>query len=295
MKITVLGLGLMGQPIAERLQHCGHDVVAWNRSSDRLETAKEAGLEVEADLIKAMRVADVICLTLSDAPAIREVLLQRRVSAELAGKLVLQMGTVAPEESREIGAAVEAASGGYLEAPVLGSIPQARSGNLIVMAGGSDENYQRGLLLLRCLGKQVQHVGFLGQAAAMKLAMNQLIASLTAGFSLSLGLVRSEGIDVEVFMELLRESALYAPTFDKKLSKMLEHDYANPNFPLKHLIKDLALFQQVAEKSGIDAGLPKAMLRVFEKGRSNGHAEDDYSSLYEAINPEMDMGVDQGC
>jgi 3-hydroxyisobutyrate dehydrogenase-like beta-hydroxyacid dehydrogenase len=295
MKIAILGMGLMGVPMGLKLRECGHDVLGWNRSDAPLQQASQAGLSTEPGLAEAIAFAQVVILTLSDAQAVESVLLSGDLDTQLQGKLILQMGTIAPEESREIARRVEAMGAGYLEAPVLGSIPEARSGNLIIMAGGPEALYQQSLLLLRCLGKQVQLIGSVGQGAAMKLAMNQLIASLTAGFSLSLGLVRAEGVEVEQFMTLLRESALYAATFDKKLSKMLEHSYANPNFPLKHLIKDVALFQRVAEHSGIDSSLPQAMLQVFEKGRAAGYADEDYSALYEAINPGFDMGVDEGC
>ena len=100
---------------------------------------------------------------------------------------------------------------------------------------------------------------------------------------------------MEKFMRLLRESALYAPTFDKKLGKMLEHDYANPNFPLKHLIKDVSLFRQVAEQHGLDNALSGAMLQIFERGLGAGYGEDDYSALFEAINSGIDLAVDEGC
>ncbi len=295
MKITLLGLGLMGRPIALRLVHCGHDVVAWNRSPEPLERAAEAGLSTEADLARAVEQSEVIILTLSDATAIESVLFDPALVPLLQGKTLLQMGTIAPNESRAIAKRVSEAGAEYLEAPVLGSIPEARSGQLIVMAAGAEPAYQHCLLMLRCLGKDVELIGSVGQAAAMKLAMNQLIAALTAGFSQSLGLIRAEGVDVDQFMGLLRESALYAPTFDKKLQKFIEHDYSHPNFPLKHLIKDLGLFKQVAEDSGIDAAISDAMLSVFLKGQQAGYGNEDYSSLYEAINPGFDAETDTGC
>jgi 3-hydroxyisobutyrate dehydrogenase-like beta-hydroxyacid dehydrogenase len=177
----------------------------------------------------------------------------------------------------------------------LGSLPEARSGQLIIMAAGSEPVYQHCLLMLRCLGKEVEYIGSLGQGAATKLAMNQLIAALTAGFSQSLGLIRAEGVEVELFMKLLRESALYAPTFDKKLQKFIDHDYSNPNFPLKHLIKDTGLFKRVAEDAGINATIIEAMLKVFLAGKEAGYGEEDYSSLYEAINPGFDAETDIGC
>ena len=295
MKITLLGLGLMGQPVALRLLQCGHDLVVWNRSPEPLQRAAEAGLSAVPELDSAIEQGEIILLMLSDAAAIEAVLFSPQIVRQLNGKTVLQMGTIAPSESRAIGHRVTEAGAVYMEAPVLGSIPEALSGQLIVMAAGPETVFQHCLLMLRCLGKEVEHVGAVGQAAAMKLAMNQLIASLTAGFSQSLGLIRAEGVDVEQFMSLLRESALYAPTFDKKLKKYLDHDYSHANFPLKHLIKDTGLFQQVAEEAGIDASIAKAMLAVFLRGQEAGYGEEDYSSLYEAINPGFDAETDIGC
>ena len=86
---------------------------------------------------------------------------------------------------------------------------------------------------------------------AAKLALNQLIASLTHAFSLSLHLVQHAGVDVEAFMGLLRSSALYAPTVDKKLDRELAGDDANPNFPTAHLRKDLGLFLAAAQGAGL--------------------------------------------
>lgn len=287
MKIAQLGLGLMGVPIALRLQQQGFDITGWNRGETALIAARESGLAVNHDLDATLQSTDLLILTLSDRQAIEAVLFPSDHNLSLAGKLILQMGTIGPEESRQIAKRCAGAGADYLEAPVLGSIPEARSGSLIIMAGGSEADFQRALPLLNALGEAPELVGQVGQGAALKLAMNQLIASLTTGFSLSLGLVRSEGLDVDRFMNLLRSSALYAPTFDKKLGKMLTHDYANPNFPLKHLIKDVALFRRVAEENGIDASVPAAQLDLFQQGEEAGLGDQDYSSLYEVVNSSV--------
>ncbi|MES9859635.1 MAG: NAD(P)-dependent oxidoreductase, partial [Candidatus Thiodiazotropha sp. 4PDIVS1] len=234
MKVTLLGLGLMGLPIAHRLVQRGHEVTAWNRSKERLQVAADEGIGIQPDLAQAVADNELLLLTLSDASAIEAVLFSTEVETQLKGKTVLQMGTISPDESRALADRIQVVGGDYLEAPVLGSIPEAKNGELIVMAAGSETAYHHCLLLLRGLGKEVDLVGSVGQAAAMKLAMNQLIAALTVGFAQSLGLVRAEGVDVELFMKLLRESSLYAATFDKKLQKYIEHDYSNANFPLKH-------------------------------------------------------------
>ena len=111
-----------------------------------------------------------------------------------------------------------------------------------------DASSSRAWPVIQALGQNIQVMGGVGAGAATKLAMNQLIGSLTVGFSTSLALLRKNGVDCETdsrFMSILRDSALYAPTFDKKLQRMLDRDYANPNFPTKHLLKDIKLFTQV--------------------------------------------------
>jgi 3-hydroxyisobutyrate dehydrogenase-like beta-hydroxyacid dehydrogenase len=285
----------MGLPIAHRLGQRGHEVTAWNRSEQRLELAASEGIDIEPNLALAVKNSEVLLLTLSDVKAIKTVLFSSELKEQLTEKIVLQMGTISPNESRDLAQGVKALGGDYLEAPVLGSTPEARSGELIVMAAGPESVYHRCLLLLRGLGKEVDLVGNIGQAAAMKLAMNQLIAALTIGFAQSLGLVKAEGVDVTLFMKLLRESALYATTFDKKLRKYLEHDYHQANFPLKHLLKDITLFKEVATAAGMNAEVASATLNVLISAQQAGYEDDDYSVLYEAINPGFDAETDTGC
>jgi len=124
------------------------------------------------------------------------------------------------------------------------------------------------------------HLGEVGTAMAAKLALNQLIASLTHAFSLSLHLVQRSGVEVEAFMDLLRGSALYAPTFDKKLERELKGDYSNPNFPTAHLRKDLALFQAAAQASGLDAQGLEGLLELLKNATPAGLDPLDYCALH---------------
>lgn len=284
-RFTIFGMGLMGRAIAKRLTGKRLEVSGWNRPGKNAEEAMGQGINVTGDLAKAIADGDCLILMLSDFSAIRACFDDRE---ELGGKLVIQMGTIAPQESRQLEQLFTACGARYIEAPVLGSIPEALNGSLIIMAGGSSENFETALPVLELLGGESDAgprlIGAVGQGAAMKLAMNQLIGTLTAGFSMSLGMVRSEGIDIEQFMELLRNSALYAPTYDKKLGKMLNHDYANPNFPLRHLLKDMRLFRESATILGIDATLLEPLEKLLEKGCEESMAELDYSALYEVVN-----------
>jgi 3-hydroxyisobutyrate dehydrogenase len=285
MKLAVIGIGLLGREIALRLQSRPFSVSAWNRSPDKAEALASQGIQPVATVAAALDQTDAALMLLSDAAAIRAVLwpTDGTEPPALADRLLIQMGTIAPNESRALARDVERAGGQYLEAPVLGSLPEAREGRLIVMAGGDLDLYQRCLPIFEALSTQPQRIGEVGQGAALKLAMNQLISGLTATFAYSLGLVRDEGIDVDQFMGLLRQSALYAPTFDKKLEKYLNHDYGQANFPLKHLRKDLGLFRRVAEQSSLHTAPLIALEAILEQAIGQGQGDLDYSALYDVL------------
>lgn len=283
MKIAVLGLGLMGGAVALRLKEKDLDVVGWNRGPEKARDLAARGLTTVASAREAIEQAQFVVLMLSDTAAIMETLFTAGTNGGIRDRVILQMGTIAPTQSRDLAQRVEAGGGEYLEVPVLGSLPEARDGRLILMAGGEPALFERCLPMLGALGQDPRLIGDVGQGAALKLAMNQLIAGLTSCFSLSLGLVRAEGIDVAQFMELLRGSALYAPTFDKKLDKYLSHDYGTANFPLKHLLKDVRLFRDVGESAGMDTALITAVEAACVRAGDRGYAEQDYSALYEAL------------
>lgn len=281
--VSVLGTGLLGAPIALRLASTGLDVTVWNRTASKARELGEAGLEVAETAAAALLASPVSILMLSDAPAIREVLFSSESRAALAGRTVVQMGTIGPDESRVFAAEVASAGGEWVEAPVLGSIPQADSGTLQVMVGGTSEQLERLEPLLSALGRDVRLVGEVGKAAALKLALNQLIGSLTAAFATSLAYVRAEGIPPELFMEVLRPSALYAPTFDKKLGRMLEGEYSNPTFPLRLLRKDVGLFRRAALEADLSPVVAEAVLAVVDAAVERDLADADYSALMEGI------------
>jgi len=285
MNITVLGTGLMGAPLAERLASQGHSVTVWNRHAARAMALQD--VSVASGLADAVSDAELLLLALSDFDAINAVLFEPGVESQLAGLTVLQMGTIAPSQSRTLEKDLKALGADYLEAPVLGSIPEAKAGTLIVMVGGERALFDRWLPVMQALGPKPTYIGVAGQAAALKLALNQMIAGLTASFALSLGLVRQAGIDVEQFMGILRDSALYAPTFDKKLQRMQQRDYAGPNFPVRHLLKDVNLFLDAAGEVGLDAGLLLALRELLVDTESRGLQDEDYSALYESIDPVM--------
>ncbi|MBZ8182100.1 NAD(P)-dependent oxidoreductase [Oscillatoria salina] len=286
MKVGVIGTGLMGEAMVERLLAQNLAVMAYNRTKSKLTSLQKAGAEVADTPREAIKGSDCTILMLADAEAIAQVIFSEETVTSLRDRTIIQMGTIAPAQSRDIQAKVVAAGGNYLEAPVLGSIPQVKSGELLVMVGASESQYQQWLQLLQHFGEEPMLIGSVGKAAALKLALNQLIAALTTGFALSLGLIQREEVDVEQFMQILRSSALYAPTFDKKLSRMEARNFADPNFPTKHLLKDINLFLEQAQLDNLDITGLEGVQQIVTKAMQMGLQEEDYSSVYNAIAPQ---------
>ncbi|MFO0773674.1 MAG: NAD(P)-dependent oxidoreductase [Nitrospiraceae bacterium] len=289
MSVAIVGTGLMGRAVAERLKSCGYEVVAYNRTREKAEPLTRQGIAVVGTVAEAVTSAQVVLLLLSDAAAIRAVLAADGVAAGLRGRLIVQMGTISPNESREIEQQIHAAGGEYIEAPVLGSIAEAKKGTLLVMIGGSAERFARLTPVLNHLCDAPVLVGSVGQAAAMKLALNQLIASHIAAFSLSLALLQRSGVSVEIFRELLAKSTLAPPMFEKKYPRIASHDYANPNFSVRMLLKDVRLVHEAAEQAGVDARSLDGIAPLLERGIALGYGDQDYAALYEAVASAPDV------
>ena len=276
--VAVLGTGLLGTAIATRLLEQGLHVHVWNRDPSRIVSLVEKGATAIDDLGQAAQDDRVLITVLRDGAATASVI---GAVGALPGSTVIPMGTMGVEESRKLATQVANQGGQYLEAPVLGSKPQALNGTLLVMAGGEAQVFKQQQPLLAHLCQDPLLVGPVGSGAATKLALNQLIASLTHSFSLSLQLIQRAGVPVETFMAILRPSALYAPTFDKKLQRMLDHTYADPNFSTALLRKDLRLFLEEATTAGLqDQGL-SGLLSLLEQAKDTELDEQDYCALHE--------------
>ena len=285
MKVSVLGAGLMGSPFSLRLLGEGHEVTVYNRSSDKLTHLISKGANITTNPFDAIANSKIIIMMLSGYSAITEVLFSTPI--DMKDKLFVQMGTISPNESRELFARISRLGAKYIEAPVLGSIPEALSGKLIVMVGGSLDDFNYVVPILDCLGENPILIGDVGTATALKLAMNQLIAALTTAFSLSLGFCMRNGVDTEIYMDVVRKSALYAQTYDKKLKKYLERNFDGANFSAKHLNKDVNLFLADAESLGMDCSSLQGIAKITTQAIKQGLGDKDYSAIYEIINPEV--------
>jgi 3-hydroxyisobutyrate dehydrogenase len=290
MRVALLGTGILGRAVAERLQASGHVVSVYNRTPAHAETLRARGVSVAASPAEALRASDCALLCLADAAAIRSVLFTDETRSALRDRTIIQMGTIGPDESRDLATAVDADGGDYLEAPVLGSAPEAKSGALLIMVGARTGQMRRWDPLLRALCREPLLVGPVGQAAALKLALNQLIAAETSAFALSLALIQRTQVPLDAFMTVLKQSALFAPTFDKKLPRMRERRYEDPNFSTRHLLKDVDLVRTTAHRHGVRAEALEGIRVLLEQAIRNGYGDLDYSALYEVLIPQKSAG-----
>lgn len=289
-RIGVLGIGVMGNALCERLASQNYRVTAFNRSKrEEHGDLTLSGINVVYDVTKAVDDSDVVFLTLSDAAAIRGLLHELQVASS-AGKIFIQMGTIAPQESVAIGATIERLGSKYLEVPVMGSAAETKAGTLIAMVGGELALFERVEPILRALTSSTAFTGEVGSAAALKLAMNQLTAALTSAFSLSLAFCIENGVDVDVFMSTLRNSALYAKAYDKKLAKYLSRDFGNASFSPKHLLKDVSLFIAGARDCNLETSAVEGLERIVARAVASDLSHLDYSSIYNVIHPAKSDG-----
>ncbi len=268
MRIAILGLGIIGQAWADNLRADGHEVRAWNRTP-------RGGPGAVADPAEAARGADSVLVVVADPPAVDAVM--GRIGPALApGQVVIQCSTVDPSCNRRAGAVAEARGARFLEAPFTGSKPAALARQTVFYVGGEAAALEAARPTLARLAKAILHIGPVGAASALKLAMNLNIAAVAQALCESLTLARAAGISDDTFFEALKLNASRSGVVDLKESKLRGRDWA-PQFSIKHMNKDLALARAEAEGKGL-ALLP-LLSSIYARGMAAGWSEDDYISL----------------
>lgn len=282
MNIAFLGTGILGFPMAVRLAEYGHQVTAFNRTLSKAAPLKDSGITIASSPAEAIQTAECIILVLTDRAAIDQILFGDE--NDLTDKTVIQMSTISPRDSVDLQKKVYHLGGEYFECPVLGSRNEAANGSLILLVGSTPEKFNIWSDFLTVFGPQPRHIGEVGKAAALKLSLNYIIAAHAVNFSTALGMIEKNDVDTEIFMDILRESSLYAPMVDKKLTNWLQRSYDQPNFPAKHLLKDIRLIAEELQKKGIKDNMIVQIEKLYASACDQGLGDKDYSVVYNIIN-----------
>jgi 3-hydroxyisobutyrate dehydrogenase-like beta-hydroxyacid dehydrogenase len=275
MDISVLGLGLMGRPIARGLIAAGHVVRGWNRS--RLPDELTRDLSLVATIALAAQ-SQVCVLMLSDSNAVDAVLEQLEPHLT-AGQLVIDMGTSDPRRSQAHAVRLAAKNIGWVDAPVSGGPEGAASRTLTIMAGGTDADFTRAKPLLEAIGKNVTHVGGPGAGHIVKI-INQLIVGLTMeAVAEALTLAEKSGIDPRLVQQALAGGFADSRLLQLHGTRMIQRAYV-PGGKAATQVKDLKLAASLADSVSLALPHLKSTLALYQELVSRGDGELDHSAVH---------------
>jgi 3-hydroxyisobutyrate dehydrogenase-like beta-hydroxyacid dehydrogenase len=275
--VAIIGLGLMGRPMARTLIRAGFDVHGWNRS--RVAEALAAGIPLARTLDDVAR-AEICLMMLADSAAVDSVLPNLEPHLQ-AGHLVLDMGSSDPFRSRAHAAQLASRHIGWVDAPVSGGPEGAAAGTLAIMAGGTPEDFARAQPVLEALGS-VTHVGGPGTGHAVK-TINQLIVGLTIeAVAEALTLAEKSGLDPRLVQQALRGGFADSRVLQIHGTRMIERAYV-PGGRAAIQLKDLRLALNLASRAGVRLPHLESVTERYECLVAGGDGDLDQSALHRLL------------
>ena len=280
-RIAFCGLGRMGTPMATRLMEAGHELRVWNRDRSKAEPLSAKGATVAASPREAAQGCEVLITMLADPAALEEVVFGKDGLAEAltTDMTLLEMSTVGPETVHKL---VERLKGRatVLDAPVRGSIPQATSGQLRILVGGSAETFAKVAPVLSVMG-QPALMGEAGAGAAVKLLLNAALLDLSVALGEIMSLADGLGVDQKTALDELGQTAL-GPLVNM-VRPHLESDNYTPNFALALARKDLSLVNEAARQVNRQLPLNEAALHSLEAAEKAGFDQQNFTAVVKFI------------
>ncbi|HRZ57091.1 MAG TPA: NAD(P)-dependent oxidoreductase [Candidatus Paceibacterota bacterium] len=277
-RIGVIGLGLMGTALTERLLDHGYGVAVWNRTREKAAPLIAKGAQwSDSPLADCRRV--IISLFTSEVVA--EVLQQMDAGLQ-PGQIIVDTTTGEPEQTAALGKRLAARGVRYLDAPISGSSKQTRDGEATVIAGGDRATFDACADLWRVIGAKVFHVGPCGSAAQMKLISNLVLGLNRAVLAEGLAFAEALGVAPAAALEVLKGSNAYSRAMDVKGRKLVERDYTVQAKLSQHL-KDVRLMLQAARAAGLPLPLTQTHGRLLDQAETAGLGELDNSAILEVL------------
>jgi len=276
--IGVIGLGLMGTAMTERLLEFGYAPRIWNRTPDKATPLTTLGAVWSENPIAE---CDRVLISLYSSDVVESVLSERLASLR-PGQIIIDTTTSDPEHSLQRGRELAARGVCYLDAPISGSSEQTRRGEATVLVGGDRSAWDACDDLWKILGKNVFHVGDCGAAARMKLVTNLVLGLNRAALAEGLAFAETLGIDSESALEVLRGSAAYSRQMDTKGRKMTRSDFSVQARLSQHL-RDVRLMLQLANTNGLNLALAEIHKTLLERAESMGLGELDNSAIVQVM------------
>ena len=287
MHIAFNGLGTMGSGMAARLVGAGFPVAVYNRSPKPAEQLAQAGARVAATPAAAARDADVVITMVADDGASRDVWTgpQGALNTVRRGAVLIDCSTISPEWVRELAALAESRGCPLLDAPVTGSRPQARNGELLFLVGGDAAVLESVRPVFQPMSRGVLHLGANGAGATMKLINNFVCGVQAAGLAEALAWIERSGLEKAAAVSILTAGAPGSPLV-KALAERMSAGACETNFRLDLMAKDLAYAAREARRAGVDLATGAAALRRFEDAARKGLGGRDLSAVIDPLRGE---------
>jgi 3-hydroxyisobutyrate dehydrogenase-like beta-hydroxyacid dehydrogenase len=275
--IAFLGTGQMGEPMARRLLDSGNELVVWNRTPAKADELVAAGAQRAETPAEAVEKAEVAITMVASPEAVKDVLFgsEGAASRMAEGATLIEMSTIGREALLAIGSRLSTGIR-VLDAPVLGSIPQATDGSLQVFVGGDEATFDAHRELLSVFGTP-RYMGPLGAGAAMKLVVNSILGAVMSSLGEALALGDAFGLSERSVLDALEGSPV-GVTVKRKRSSIETDTYA-PSFKLSLAVKDLDLVEAAAQKEGLNFKLAPGAKTWYEAADEAGLGDCDYSAV----------------
>lgn len=287
-QVAVLGLGAMGSRMAINLAKAGHDVTVWNRTTERaVDLAAAHDMSVATTPSAAALEADIVVSMVADDDAARSVWLHAETGALSSmgnDAIAIESSTLTPDAVRELATAANARGLAFIEAPVVGSRPQAEAGALFTLLGGDAAVIERAQTIIDVNAGNSKRVGEVGDAAVMKLAINGLFAAQVAAYAEVAGFLEKSPLDTAGAMATLAALPLTSPGLQRIVGLIAERQY-EPNFPVHLVAKDLAYLAATGDAASAELPMMATAGEVFARGATGPLGALDISgiaSLYQA-------------
>lgn len=277
MRIALFGLGIIGPIWARHWQADGHDVRVWNR------TPKPDVAGWTADACAAAQDAELVAITVADGPAALGIV-ERIAPVLRPGVVVANHSTIGVDETRLLAERVRATGAVFLDLPFVGSKPAAEKRQHVFYLGDDDGSFARVEPAYRAIAKVVLPIGGVGQAMALKLGLNLLVAGSYQALAESLHLVRVAGLDTECFFAVLDQHVCRSGLTELKRPLLTSGDYA-PQFSVRNLHKDLRLALGMAAGFGQELPMARSVAASYAEAEGRGMGERDFAALIEVLTP----------
>ncbi len=288
-KIGFIGMGIMGQPMSRNILKAGYDVMVYNRTVEKTHPLKEAGAAVASTPKEIADWADVMILMLTGPEAIDAVLNGETgvLAGKASGKVLINMSTVSPAYSRAMDRILKAESVVFIDAPVSGSKKPAEEGTLIILASGPEEKVTELEPLLLCMGKKVVYCGEAGKGSAMKMMVNLLLGIMMEGLCEAINFGQKCGLTVDSMLDVILSGPLSCGLYNLK-TEMMKQDEFPPQFPLKHMLKDIRFVLQTADENGAATPAGHTIFQLYRQAQGHGLSDMDFAAVKKVLKSMSD-------